>query len=154
MHIVRWSADCSPSGPFLVIWMVDRWAGLARRQQIYCFHRFECFIIVYGTQLLVDIRMQYDLGGYFLSFSSMSKVVAALIYSVYSMFISNSSSVNIVRRSEIVHRADFYLSFGMVDTDRWAGLANRWQIYCFSQFYFTFTFLNVLSMFRVYRSIY
>ena len=41
----------------------------------------------------------------------------------------------------IVHRADLYSAFGMVD--RWAGLAHRRQIYCFSPF------LSVLSLFKV-----
>ena len=49
------------------------------------------------------------------------------------MFISNRSSVTIVSRSEIVHRAELYLSFGRVD--RWAGLVHTPQVYCFYRFY-------------------
>ena len=35
--IVMRSADCTPSGPFYVIWMIDRWAGLAHAPQMCCF---------------------------------------------------------------------------------------------------------------------
>ena len=27
-------------GPLYVIWMIDRWAWLAHRMRVYCFHRF------------------------------------------------------------------------------------------------------------------
>ena len=58
------------------------------------------------------------------------------------MFISNSSSVNIVRRSEIVNRADLSTSLGIID--RWVGLAHRIQTTVFHRFW------GVLSLFKVY----
>ena len=64
-----------------------------------------------------------------------------LISSVCSMFISNRSSVTIVRWPKVYTSTYLHSLLGMVD--RWAGLAHGPQIYCFSPFSYVFTLKRV-----------
>ena len=74
------------------------------------FIAFECFIIVQRTLLLMDIRMQCDLDGYFLGCyplasvlvqAAAGQVTATLIYNVYSTFILSYSVTSNMRSNSV-----------------------------------------------------